>query len=384
MRRKAPDQRPRTATSSKVRKPGAKPARREVLTLGAAATIGLAAPAIGQESSAPVIWNMATPWPRKSPGYFSAADRLAASITTMSGGRLRVTAHGAGEKVAPEKLFAAVSQGTVALGHSSPHLWAEINPAFQFFTGIPFGLTAPEHAGWIDHGGGQSLWDKAYEPHGIKPFLAGNTGAQAGGWFRREIRNPEDFNGLKFRISGIGAAIVRLLGAVPVDLPPSEIFPAMQAEKVDGVKWAGPWNDLTFGLQKLARYYYLPGVDDVSYAFELMINIEAWEALPADLQAIVREAVKSASAQTSAEFTYYNIQALDLLETKTSTIVNPFPDNVVRAMGEASAEVIDNIAATSRFARAIQSSYFGYLSKAVDYTRASEFILIQQRQAVQK
>jgi len=381
MKNKTPDHRSGVAGSFKDRGSVPSPARRNVLALGAAASVGLATPALGQANPEPITWTMATPWPRKSPGYFSSAERLATSITAMSGGRLQVKAYASGEKIAPEKLFNAVSEGTVELGHSSAHLWSGINPAFQFFTGVPFGLTAPEHAGWIRYGGGQALWDKAYAAHGIKPFLAGNTGAQAAGWFRREIRNPEDFNGLKIRLSGLGASIVRHLGAVPVDLPPSEIFPAMQTEKVDAVKWAGPWNDLTFGLHKLARYYYLPAIDDVGSAFEL---IEAFASLPADLRAIVRKAVSAAAAETSAEFTYNNIVALDLLETKTSTIVGPFPDTVVRALGEASAEVVDNIAATSRFARAIQSSYFGYLSKVVDYTRASEFILLQHRQAVQK
>jgi len=384
MKRKTPDQRSGTAGFRKRRIGDGTPARREVLALGAIASIGLASPAVGQANPEPITWGMATPWPRKLPGYFSSAERLAKTITAMSGGRLQVTAYGTGEKIAPAKIFAAVSEGTVELGHSSAHMWADLNPAFQFFTGVPFGLTAPEHAGWIRSGGGLALWERAYRDHGIKPFLAGNSGPHAAGWFQREIRNPEDFNGLKIRISGLGADIMRHLGAVPVDLPPSEIFPAVQARQIDAVKWAGPWNDLTFGLHKLARKYYLPAVDYVGFAFELIVNIEAWNSLPPDLQAIVRQAVKAAAEETSAEFTYNNIVALDLLETKTSTIVGPFPDNVVRALGEASAEVIDNIAATSRFARAIQSSYFDYLSKAVDYASASEFILLQQRQAVQK
>ncbi|MFV2093640.1 MAG: TRAP transporter substrate-binding protein, partial [Hyphomicrobiales bacterium] len=260
MKSKAPDQPSGTAGSAKVairgrnrgRAVAQNPARRDVLALGGAGAIGLASPAIAQSNPEPIVWNMATAWPRKAPGYFSAAKRLATSITSMSGGRLQVTAHAAGEKVAVEKIFNAVSEGTMALGHSSAHLWTKTNPAFQFFTGIPFGMTAPEHAGWIRFGGGQSLWNRAYATHGIQPFLAGNTGLQGSGWFRREIRNPEDFNGLKIRISGIGADVLRHLGTEPVNLPPSEIYPAMQAEKIDGIKLAGPWNDLDFGLHKLA------------------------------------------------------------------------------------------------------------------------------------
>lgn len=384
MTSKTPDAPSGTDGSSGIAHPERKPARRDILALGAAASVGLATPAMAQSGPEPIVWTMAAAWPRKAPGYFSAATRLAKSITAMSGGRLQVTAYAAGEKVAAEKIFNAVSNGTIELGHSSAHLWADINPAFQFFTGIPFGMTAPEHAGWIRFGGGQSLWNQAYATRGIQPFLAGNTGLQGSGWFRREIRNPEDFNGLKIRISGIGADVLRHLGAEPADLPQSEIFPAMQSEQIDAIKLAGPWNDLAFGLHKLARYYYLPAFDDVGYALELIVNAEALRALPPDLQAIVAAAANAASAQTLAEFTYNNILALDLLETRTSTIVGPFPDNVVRALDEATDKVIDTIGASSRFARTIQSSYFGYLFQAVDYASASDFIALRQRQAVQK
>ena len=358
---------------------GTCPARRDVLALGGAAAIGFAAPAVAQTNPEPAVWTMATPWPRKLPGFFSAAERLAASITAMSGGRLQITAYPAGERVSPKKIFDAVSEGTVELAHSSARHWSDRNPAFQFFTGVPFGLTAPEHAGWIAFGGGQTLWEQAYSPYGIQPFLTGNTGPQGGGWFRREIRKPEDFRGLKFRIAGLGAETLRLLGASPVDIPPSDIFPAMQSGQLDGTEWVGPWNDLAFGLHKLARYYYLPAFHEVSSALELIVNVDALKALTPDLQDIVRRAAMAACAQTYADFTYHNALALDLIETKTPTVVSAFPDNVIRALGEASAQVAEDLAITSRFAQTVHTSYFDYLAKAVAYTSVSDLVALRQR-----
>ncbi|VAW16419.1 TRAP transporter solute receptor, unknown substrate 6 [hydrothermal vent metagenome] len=360
------------------------PARRDVLALGGAATIGLATPAIAQTTPESILWRMATPWPRKMPGFFAAAERLAGSITAMSGGRLKVTAYPAGKEVAPAKIFNAVSEGTIELAHASAHLWADKNPAFHYFTGMPFGLTASEHAGWIYFGGGQALWEQAYSSYDVLPFLAGNTGPQAGGWFQREIRNPEDFKGLKFRISGLGADVLRHLGAKPVALPPSDIFPAMQSGQLDGTEWVGPWNDLVFGFHKLARYYYLPAFQKIGSALELIVNAEAFGALTSDLRDIVRRAAMAASAETCADFTYNNALALDLIDTRTSTIISAFPDNVIRALGEASAQIADDLGATSRFSRTVHSSYFGYLGKAVPYSGASDLFTLRQRQSVQK
>lgn len=358
------------------------PDRRDVLKFGGTATAGLvtslAAPAkVGAQN--PVMWRMATPWPRNTPGVFASASRLAESITLMSGGRLQVSAHPAGEIVPPNKIFDAVSDAKVEMGHGSAHYWRERDPAFQFFTGLPFGLTAKEHAGWLYFGGGQGLWEQAYGPFGVIPFLAGNSGTQAGGWFVNEIRKPEDLHGLKFRISGMGADVMKLLGAVPVDIPPSDIFPAMRSGEMGGAEWFGPWNDLAFGFHKLARYYYLPGFHEISAALELTVNAAAFAKLEPALQEIVRRAAMAAANETLADFTYHNALSLELIETKTSAIVHAFPPAVLKAFGDASAQATEELGAANRLARTTKISYFAYLSKAVTYTRASEIPALVQR-----
>lgn len=365
------------------------PGRRDVLALGGATALGaagimaVASPAVVKAQSA-VTWHMATPWPRHTPGLYTASQRLAKSITSMSGGRLTIVPHFSGSKVPAERIVNAVSQGVVQMGHSTSQNWRDQNPALQYFSGLPFGMTAVEHAGWINFGGGQALWDQAYGTFGIKPFLAGNTGPQAGGWFRREIRSVNDLKGLKMRIEGIGADVLKLLGVVPTSLPPSDIYPAMQSGKLDAVDWVGPWNDLAFGFHKLARFYYIPSFHELSSALELIVNAKAYAALPGDLREIVRIAAHAETNLMLADFTYHNAQAMGLLETKTNAVVGPFPDKVVRVLGEASHQVVEELGASSRMARAIHISYFDYLTQAIAYARAVQVPALTQREANQK
>jgi TRAP-type mannitol/chloroaromatic compound transport system substrate-binding protein len=350
-----------------------------VLGLGVGAAAGLAAPAVAR-AQLPIAWRMATPWPRNMPGFWAAAERIAASITAMSGGRLAVVAHPAGELVPPGAIFDAVGGGDAELGHAAAHHWLAKNPAFQFFSGVPFGLTAQEHEGWIRFGGGQKLWERAYGPHGVLPFLAGNTGPQAGGWFSREIRGAIDFQGLKIRMTGPGAEVLRRLGAVTVDIPPSDIFPAMQSGQLDAAEWVGPWNDLAFGFHKIARFYYLPSFHEPGAALELIANAEAFASLDTGLQAVIRTAAAAASAETFADFTYHNAIAHELIATRTNAVILPLPEPVIRALGETAAVATQEAAASSQLARTIHASYRDHLAKAVAYSRAVDRVTLAQRE----
>jgi TRAP-type mannitol/chloroaromatic compound transport system substrate-binding protein len=217
----------------------------------------------------------------------SAAQRM---IEAMSGGRIRVTVYGGGELVPPFEVFDAVAEGTAQLGHGSPYFWQGKNTVFQFFSGVPFGLTAAEHSAWLYFGGAQALWDRAYEPFGVKGFYAGSSGPQAGGWFTRPIDTLDDLQGLNMRIAGLGGEVMRRLGVNVVLLPPGEIFGALQAGTIDAAEWIGPWNDLAFGLYRTAKYYYMPAFHEFGPALELMVNAQAYEALDDDLKEIVKRA----------------------------------------------------------------------------------------------
>ena len=174
-------------------------------------------------------WKMVTTWPQNFPGLGTSANELAESIEKMSGGRLKIKVYGAGELVGAFESFDAVSRGTAEMGHSGAYYWKGKMPAAQFFSSVPFGLTAQEMNGWLYFGGGLELWRELYRPFGVIPFPAGNTGTQMGGWFNREINSLDDLKGLKIRMPGMGGEVLTRAGATTVNLPGGEIFTALQS-----------------------------------------------------------------------------------------------------------------------------------------------------------
>ncbi|MBW3568443.1 MAG: TRAP transporter substrate-binding protein, partial [Proteobacteria bacterium] len=228
-----------------------------VKALGASAALAGGLSACGSEqkttagndrSKETFNWKMVTTWPENFPGLGTGAARLAEMITTMSGGRIRVKVYAGGELVPPLETFDAVSRGTVELGHGAAYYWKGKSRAAQFFAAVPFGMNAQEMNAWLYYGGGIELWKKVYEPFGIIPAPAGNTGVQMGGWFNREIRSVADLDGLRMRIPGLGAEVLERAGGVPVTLPGGEIFTSLKTGVIDATEWVGPWNDLAFGL----------------------------------------------------------------------------------------------------------------------------------------
>lgn len=355
--------------------------RREFIAGAAAGTAaGLAsfpAPAIAQGRTE---WSMVTTWPRNTPGVGVNAQRCADLITALSDGRLTVKLYAAGELVPPFEAFDAVASGTAEMMHGTPYYWQGKNTAFHWFTGVPFGLTAAELTGWLYFGGGQDLWDEVYAPFGIKPFYAGNSGVQAGGWFTRELKGLADLQGLKFRIAGLGGAVMQKLGANVVLTPPGEIFAAMQSGAVDGAEWVGPWNDLAFGLHQIAKYYYMPAFHEAGPALEVSVNKDRYDELPSDLQQIVAAAATATATTTLADFTYHNIQSLAPLLEKHGVQLRHWPDDVVVAMGKANREVLNEITAANPMAAKVHESFEKYLTQARTYTTWSDLALLEMRE----
>ena len=344
---------------------------------GGAAAI-LAAPAIARAQTQ-ISWKMATSWPKGSPGPGMNAQRLADMITAMSAGRLTVQLYGAGELVPPFEVFDAVASGAAECGHATPYYWQGKDQAFHFFTGVPFGLTAAEHAGWLYFGGGQELWNQAYEPFGVVPFLAGSSGPQAGGWFSKEINTLDDFKGLKMRIAGLGGTVMRRLGVNVVLLPPGEIFAALQAGTIDAAEWVGPWNDLAFGLYKVAHYYYMPAFHEIGPALELIVNKTALEALPDDLKEIVKRAAMASSMEALADFTFHNIESFRPLLDKPDVKLRSFSPEIVSALAVESEKVLNDIASASPLAKEVYASFSAYRAKAVDYAHSADLAALAMR-----
>ncbi len=353
--------------------------RRQMLgALAVGVTASLAAPSVVKAQDK-IIWKMTMSWPRNSPGVGVNAQRLAEMITTMSGGRLTVELYAGGELVPPFEVFDAVSSGVAQMGHATPYYWQGKDKAFHFFTGVPFGLTAAEYSGWLYFGGGQELWQRAYEPFGVLPFYAGSSGPQAGGWFRKEINSLSDLQGIKMRIAGLGGEAMRKLGVNVVLLPPGEIFSAMQSGTVDAAEWVGPWNDIAFGLYKVAKYYYMPAFHEIGPALEATVNKKAYGALPGDLQEIVKRAVMASASESYADFTYGNVKSFAPLLAKEGVKLKTFPDDVMQALYRASEESLVEISGTSPLAKEIYESFTSYRKEANNYAQASDLAALKMR-----
>ena len=330
--------------------------RREIL-----AGLGAGAVAAGLSACAPpgsspggatggggevIRWKMVTTWPPGFPGLGTGAANLAKLIGELSGGRLQIQVFGAGELVPAFEVFDAVSSGTAEMGHGAAYYWKGKSEAAQFFASVPFGMNAQELAAWFYYGDGLSLWREVYEPFGLIPAPAGNTGVQMGGWFNKEINGLADLEGLKMRIPGLGGEVLRRAGGTPVNLPGGEIFTALQTGSIDATEWVGPYNDLAFGLHQVARYYYYPGWHEPGTCLEAIFNAEAFAALPEDLQSICTHACTVATQSMLAEFTARNQQALDTLVREHGVELRRFPDDVLARLKALSDEMLDELAAS--------------------------------------
>lgn len=335
--------------------------------------------ATGAEPAKTFKWKLVTSWPKNFPGLGTAPERFAEQVEQLSGGRLTIKVYGAGELVPALQVFDAVSQGTAEMGHSGAYYWKGKASAAQFFTSVPFGLTAQEMNGWIQYGGGQALWEEVYAPFNLLPLPGGNTGVQMGGWFNKEINSVDDLKGLKMRIPGLGGEVLARAGGTPVTLPGGEIFTSLQTGTIDATEWVGPYNDLAFGLYKVAEHYYYPGWHEPGSMMEFTINKDAFAELPADLQAIVRITAKAINEDMLAEYTTRNQAALIELKEKHGVDVREFPADVLDKLQALSDEVVAEVAGADPLSQKVYDSYKAYRDQVKAYHAVSEQAYINAR-----
>lgn len=307
---------------------------------GVAAASTLAAPAIAQGN---ITWRMVTTWPRNFPGLGVGAQRLADRITAASGGRLTVQVFSAGELVPALQSLDAVIDGTAEMSHGAAYYWQNKSQALSFFTGVPYGMTSRELAAWVRYMGGQELWDEIYDQFGVQGFLSGDTGTQAGGWFRNELTGLADIQGLRFRTPGLGGRVWEQLGATVTNLPGGEIFPALQAGTLDAAEFVGPYNDLALGFYQICKNYYFPSFNEPGLATELVVDKAKFQALPADLQAIVRDCSQAEYDQVASDFYANDPRALQTLVNEHGVTVRYFPEEILEAGANAAKEIIQGL-----------------------------------------
>lgn len=325
-------------------------------------------------------WKMVTTWPKNYPGLGTSPEKFAELVNQMSAGRIDIKVYGANQLVPAMEVFDAVSQGSAEMGHGAAYYWKGKHPATPFFTSVPFGLTATEMNSWLSYGGGQELWDELYAGFNLKPFACGNTGTQLPGWYNREINSIADLSGLKIRMPGLAGEVLKRLGATPVQLPGGEIFTALESGAIDAADWVGPYNDLTFGFHKVAKFYYHPGWHEPGPTLEMIINKEAWAQLPPDLQAIVRAAAAWANDDMLSEYTARNNAALQELKDKHNVQLRRLPEDVLKALKRESDVVLKELTADNEFAARVYASYASFNDSVRNYTAIAEAEYLRVRQ----
>ena len=321
------------------------PARRGLLTagLGAALTAPLAAPALAQ-ATPELRWRLSSAYAKSLDILFGAPEALARIVAEASDGRFQIQVQGPGEPVVPEGLLDAVAAGTVEMGHGPASLAAAKDPTFALATAIPFGLNARGQEAWWYAGGAAEMFSELFAKANLVCLPGGNTGAQMGGWFRKEIKGLPDLQGLKFRIDGLGGQVLAKFGVQPQATPGPEIYAALESKKLDAAEWIGPYDDERLGLQKVAPVYHYPGFWEGGAMLHVWINAEKWKALPKAYQALLRAACAQVGAEVQARYDARNPRALRRLVAGGAQL-RPFPQEVMEAALKNANDVYAEIAA---------------------------------------
>jgi TRAP-type mannitol/chloroaromatic compound transport system substrate-binding protein len=344
--------------------------RRKFMGTGAGALLAtIAAPSIATGQTR--RWRMVTSWPKRLPGPGMSAERIAERVAALSGGRLQIAVFAAGEVVPALEVLDAVGTGVAEVGHTAAFYWQGKQPAAAFFTTVPFGLIPDEHVAWIEVGGGQQLWDELYAPFGVKPFMGGNTGVCMGGWFRREINSLANLRGLKIRTLGLGGEVYRRLGVTPLTTAPGEILTSLQSGLIDGAEFVGPGTDIALGLYRVAPFYYGPGFNKPNGTGECIVSLRAWNALDAELKAIVAHACAAEASFALAEMERLNMEALAALTSKHGVQLRTFPVPVIKAAREQAGDVLGEVASRNPTARRVHDSYLSFRQRAGAWSRIS-------------
>ncbi|MDO6544906.1 TRAP transporter substrate-binding protein [Photobacterium sanguinicancri] len=326
-----------------------------------------------KNADAPLVeWKLVTSWPKGFPGLGYAPEYFAEQVSRLSGGKMAITVYGAGELVPSFDVFNAVSKGTAQMGHSASYYWEDKIPAASFFAAVPFGMTAQEMNAWLHYGGGLALWQELYAPYGVIPMSGGNTGTQMGGWFNTAIKESSDLKGLKMRLPGYGAEVLKRAGGIPVSLPGGELFTALETGAIDATEWVGPFNDLAFGLHNAARYYYYPAWHEPSTNMEFLINKDAYQALPDNLKAIIEIAARATSQNMLDEYTVKNVNALSVLLNEHDVKLKAFPESVLLHLKTINNQLLQELSQQDPSIKKIHESYQRFLGAVREYGRVTD------------
>ena len=321
---------------------------------GSAAILG--APAVIGQSPA-VRWRLTSGFPKALDTLYGVSEVFAKQVSLMTGGKFQISTHASGELVPTPGVIDAVDKGTVEMGHSASYYYFGKDDAFALDCAIPFGLSARQMNAWLYEGNGTKLMREFFAGYNIINFPGGNTGAQMGGWFRKEIKSAADFKGLKFRVGGFAGKVVERMGGVPQNIPGGDIYPALEKGTIDAAEWVGPYDDEKLGFNKVAPYYAYPGWWEYGPGLSFYVNTKAWEALPADYKAIVESACAHAGVDLVAKYDARNPAALKRLVATGGAKLFPFPKDVMDVALKSALELYSEISAKNPKWKKIYDDY---------------------------
>jgi TRAP-type mannitol/chloroaromatic compound transport system substrate-binding protein len=326
-------------------------------TLGAT-TAGLSAPALAQ--GAPQLkWRLTSSFPKSFDIIQETAKVFASAVAAATDGHFQIEVFASGDIKPGLQALDAAKSGEVEMAHTALNLFATHEPALAFATGVPFGLDSRQQMAWWTEGGGQDLIGEALRPFGVAALACGNTGAQMGGWFRKEVKTPADFASLKMRAGGLSGKVLEKLGGTPIATAGSEIKAALESGALDAAQWAGPHDDERLGLQKVAPAYYFPGWQQGSNALHILINQAKWNGLPASYQAILTAAASLAGTSMQAKYDARNPDALKKLVVDGARL-KPFGAEIMDAANAAANAVYAELAADQPQFAKILSAYMAF------------------------
>jgi TRAP-type mannitol/chloroaromatic compound transport system substrate-binding protein len=342
----------------------------KVTGLGVAGAATIAAPAIAQ-SMPELKWRMTASWPKSLDTLYGGAEVMAKAIAEATDNKFQVQLFAAGEIVPGLQVLDAVQNGTVEMGHTASYYYFGKDPTFAFGTCVPFGPNERLNQAWYIHGGGKQVLDEFYKNYNVISILAGNTGCQMGGWFRKEIKTVADLNGLKFRIGGFAGRVVQKLGVVPQQLAGGDIYPALEKGTIDAAEWVGPYDDEKLGFNKIAPHYYYPGWWEGGPMNHALVNLDKWNALPKYYQNVLIQAGALGNAWMMAKYDQLNPPALKKL-LAGGTKLHAFSPEIMQASFKAAMELYAEISATNASFKKVYKSLTDFANDGYQWWQVAE------------
>jgi TRAP-type mannitol/chloroaromatic compound transport system substrate-binding protein len=338
------------------------------------ATLALAATLATSSALAEETYNLrlAETWGPNSPILGETSKHMAEMAETMSGGRLKIRIDSSNKHKAPFGIFDLVRNGQYDMGHTASYYYKGSIPNAMYFTTVPFGMIAPEQYAWFYHGGGMELAQKVYQPFGLLSFPGGNTGNQMGGWFRDEITSLDDLKGIKMRTPGFAGEVMSELGVAVTNIPPGELYSALERGTIDALEWVGPALDLQMGFHQIAKYYY-SGWQEPGAEIQFLINEKTWNKLPEDLQEILRVAMRTAAYDMYIQSTHESGVAWSRMQEDYPDVTHKtFPPEVISALRDVTERLLKEASDADPLAKEIITSQQEYLKQVRQWTNISD------------